>query len=108
MGKAFAVLIGMAPQLFAYFLSMFGRKYTVATATVLAYIATTVAMIVCLKQILAGVVALIVMPTWIASFIAWFIPSNSISVISAILSGRICKTAYRMVVAKIELVNNAS
>lgn len=103
-----APLTGMASSLFANFLILFGRKYTVATAAVLAFIATTAAMIVCMKSILGAMVAAIIIPGWVYAFIAWFIPSNAISIISAILSGKICKEAYNMVNTKIDLVTKAS
>lgn len=102
------MLVASAGNIFAYFLAFFGRKYTVATAGVLAFVATTITMIVCMKSILTGVIALIVMPAWIATFIAWLIPSNFIAVVSAILSGKICKAAYNVINTKIDLITKAS
>ena len=97
-------LLGSAfSNLFVYFLAMFGRKFTVSTASVLAFITATIALIFCMKTILLGVTALIVIPSWIYTFIAWFIPSNFIAVVSSILSGKICKEAYNMMTTKIDL-----
>ena len=104
----FAVLVSWPSQLFAHFLALFGRKFTVATASVLAFLATTTTLIVCLKSILSALVALIVMPSWIATAIAWLIPSNFISITSLIISGRICKTVYHLVQRKIDLITNAT
>ena len=104
LGLIFQRLTLFSTGIFGFFLTMFGRKFTVITATVLALVATTVTFIVCLKSILTGVVALLAIPTWILTFIGWFIPSNAISVISAILSGRICKEAYRLINVKIDLI----
>jgi len=102
-------LLGSAfTNLFVYFLAIFGRKFAVSTASVLAFITATIALIFCMKTILFGITAAIVIPAWIYSAIAWFIPSNFISVVSAILSGKICKEAYNMVTTKIDLITKAS
>jgi hypothetical protein len=108
MFKIFTFLTSFPAALFANFLALFGRKFTVATAAVLAMIATTVTMVVCLKSILTGVTALLVIPSWIYTAIAWFIPSNFIAVVSAILSGKICKQAYLLVQNKIDLITKAN
>lgn len=94
--------------LFAYFLAIFGRKYAVATAAVLAFIATTITFIICLKSILAAVIASLVMPAWLVYAIGLFVPSNAISVFSSILSGRICAAAYEIMKYKIDLVAKAN
>ena len=100
----FTFFTSFASNLFVYFLAMFGRKFAVSTATVLAFIAATIAFIFCLKTILLGVTSALVIPAWIYSAIAWFIPSNFIAVVSAILSGKICKEGYNMVTTKIDLI----
>lgn len=104
----FALILGFIPALFANFLAMFTRKYTVAVASVLAFIATTITFIVCMKSIIGLAVSLIIMPAWIYNAIAWLIPSNFISITSAIISGKICKSAYVVVTEKIKLINSAS
>lgn len=106
--RIFTFFTAFSSQLFAQFLVLFGRKYSVAVASILAFIATTVTFIFCIKQLIITAVALIVMPAWIATSIAWFIPTNFIAVTSAIISGRICKSAYLVITEKIKLVNNAS
>lgn len=103
----FGAIVSMASTIFYQFMLLFGRKYTVATASVLAFLATTSTMLVCLKSLLQGVVNLILFPAWL-SVMAWFIPSNSIGIISAILSARICHAAYIMANDKIKLINNAT
>lgn len=108
MPAIFAALLAVIPNLFAYFLTFFGRKYTVATATVLAYIATTVAMIVCINNLIQSIVVLIVIPPWISTAIAWFMPSNAVGILSAILASNVCHSSYRIVIGKIKLVNSAS
>jgi len=108
MFKIFQILAGMSSHIFTNFLALFGRKYAVGTASVLAYLATTAAMIVCLKSILLSIVALITIPSWIYSAIAMFIPSNAVGIMSGILSAKICKEAYFVATNKIKLLNNAS
>lgn len=103
-----APLTGMATNLFAQFVLLFGRKFTVSTAAVLAFLATTLAMLVCMKSILGAMVAAIVIPSWVYAAIAWFIPSNAVGIISAILSGKICKQAYLMANTKIDLITKAN
>jgi len=107
MGAIFSVIAGMSSAIFGQFLLLFGRKYTVATATVLAYMATTLAMLACLRSIIQGVINLIVVPAWL-SMLAWFIPSNAIGIISAILSARICHAAYLVATDKIKLISQSS
>ena len=104
----FALIAGFIPALFANFLAMFARKYTVAIASILAFIATTITFIVCMKAIIGIVVGLIIMPPWIYTAIAWFIHSNFIAVTAAIFSGKICKSAYLVITEKIKLINSAN
>ena len=99
---------GMFSGLFAQFLLLFGRKYSVATASVLAYIAATLAMIVCLKGIILTIIASIVMPEWLITGIAWIIPSNFIQLFSLIMSGRICRAAYDSATIKVSLIASSS
>ena len=108
MPAIFSFLVTFPAQLFGLFLALFGRKFAVGTATVLAMMATTVAMLFCMKTIITSAVALIAMPSWLATIIAWFIPSNAIGMLSLIVSGRICKAAYRLTMRKINLVAQAN
>ena len=108
MSSLFTLISTFATSLFANFLALFGRKFTVATASVLAFLATTAALIVCLKSILGAVIALITIPSWIYTAIAWFVPSNWVALVSAILSGKICKQAYLLVQHKIDLITKAN
>jgi len=97
-----------AGTLFAQFLLIFGRKFTVGTASILAFVAATLAFILCIKTIILAVVAVIVMPAWISTAIAWFVPSNFVAVISQILAAKVCREAYDITVTKISLMNQAS
>lgn len=99
---------GMFTGLFGQFLLLFGRKYSVATASVLAYIAATLAMIVCMKGIILSVLAAIVMPEWLLTGIAWIIPSNFVQLFSLIMSGRICRAAYDAATVKVSLIASST
>lgn len=103
-----AFIPAMFSGLFAQFILLFGRKYTVGTASVLAYIATTAAMIFCLKQGLSTLSILLSPPLWLVGVLGWIIPSNFIAITSAIASARICRAAFDMAIAKIKLINGAS
>ncbi len=106
---AFLPAIGSAiTSMFGYFMLMFGRKFSVTTASILAFIATTIAFIVCLKSILAAVIAALVIPSWLLYVIGLFIPSNAISMLSSILSARICRSAYEIIKFKIDLATKAN
>jgi hypothetical protein len=84
------------------------RKFAVGTASVLAYVGATLAFVICLKSILLAIVTLISIPSWLIYAIGLFIPSNAIGVISQILAANICRQAYLITVAKIQMMNHAS
>lgn len=98
----------MFSQLFAQFLLLFGRKYTVAIASTLAFIAATLTMIFFLKTLIVTIIATASAPVWFIQFLAWIIPTNWIALFSTIMSGRICRAAYDSALYKIALVNQAS
>lgn len=108
MRDIFSILRNFFPAIYAEFLKLFLRKYTVYTATVLAFVAATAAFIVCIKQIILTVVALIVMPAWVVKAFLFFIPSNFIAVTAGIFSGKLCKSVYMIVDNKLKLANNAN
>ncbi len=95
---------GFFASLFSQFVVFAGRKLAVSTAAVIAFIACTVAFIVSLKAILASLTSAIIIPAWIMTSILWFIPSNFVTVVSAILSAKIAKEIYRLISTKIDLV----
>jgi hypothetical protein len=102
------VINAFVQALFVQFMAILTRKFAIGTATILAYVATTIAMVVCLKSILTALVVLITIPAWVYTFIGWFIPSNAVGVISQILAANVCKKAYDITVAKIQMMNMAS
>ena len=95
-------------SIFAQFAVIFGRKFTVGTASVLAFIATTIAALACLNSLVQLMLNLIVMPSWLATGLAFFIPSNYLTVFSLVLSGKICKRAYGLAMTKIDLLTKAN
>jgi len=104
----FTAITTFVGSLFAQMLLIFGRKFTVGTATVLAYVATTLAFVICINELFSVVMAAVAIPAWILTAISWFIPSNFLSVIASITSGRVCRLAYQVTVKKISLMNSAA
>ena len=104
----FTFLGTFVSSLFTQLLLVFGRKYTVGVATILAYLSFTFVFIACIKTIVAALLAALTIPAWIYTAIAVFVPSNFISCIAAIVSGEICTKAYRMTLTKIKMMNSAS
>lgn len=103
-----SVFGGMFTQLFAQFLLVFGRKYGVALSATLAFVAATLAMIVCLKGLILTVLAGAAAPSWFLTFLAWIMPTNWILLFTTIMSGRACRAAYDGVVFKISLISQSS
>ena len=104
----FTFLGTFVSSLFTQLLILFGRKYTIGVATILAYLSITFVFIACIKTLVAAVLAAMVIPSWVYTPIAVFIPSNFISCVSAIISGEICTKAYRMTLTKIQMMNSAN
>ena len=104
----FTAISTFISSLFAQIVLILGRKYATGSLAIITYILVTFAFISCIKAIVAVVASAIIMPPAVGTFIAWFIPSNFISVIASITSGRICLRAYRMALTKLKLINAAS
>ena len=104
----FGFLGTFVSSLFTQLLLVFGRKYTVGIASILAYIAITFVFIACIKTAVVFLIAAISVPAWIYTALAWFIPSNLVSCIAAVTSGEICTKAYRMSITKIKMMNTAA
>lgn len=103
-----SVFGGMFTNLFAQFVLLFGRKYGVALASTLAFVAATITMIICLKGLILTVIAGLTLPAWILTSLAWIVPSNFIALWSTIMSGRICRAAYDAATYKIGLIAKSS
>lgn len=84
------------------------RKAVVAFSVISAFVAVTAAFLVCMKIIITGLVALIVMPAWVASWLGMFIPSNYAGMISLIMSAKTCKAAYNLAVEKVRMIGQSS
>lgn len=91
-----------------WFASSISRKAIVVFAVITAFVALIVAFLACMKIIIAGLVALIVMPAWVASWIGMFIPSNYTGVIASIMSAKTCKAAYNLAVEKVKLIGQST
>lgn len=108
MGKLFIYLAAAIPTLLAQLLAFFGRKFTVATAAVAAMVLSTSIFIVAINAIVAGIVSTLSIPSWIATFMAWFVPSNTTACLSALLTAKVAKQAYILVSQKIDIFTKAS
>ena len=108
MVKIFQLLRDFIPGLFAYFLSIFGRKFAVGTASVLAFITVLIVFVASINTIIGYVSSLIVIPVVISRFISWIVPTNFVQVTSAMLSAKVCKSAFMVVLDKIKIMNSAS
>lgn len=107
MGRLLEWIISGFGALFASLLAMFGRKATVAVASVTAILAVTAAFIVCVNSIF-GFVAGLMPPGWIANFIGMFIPVDFGLCTGSILSAYTCRAAYDLAMLKIKIMNSAN
>lgn len=91
-----------------YFAASISRKAVVAFSVVTAFVAVTAAFLVCIKIIVTGLLALVVMPVWLASWLGMFVPSNYGGVIALIMSAKTCKAAYNLAVEKVRMIGQSS
>jgi len=100
-GSFFTSLVGFAA-------ASITRKAVVAFSVITAFVAVTAAFLVSVNIVVSGLLALLVMPAWIASWIGMFIPSNYGGVISLILSAKTCKAAYNLAVEKVKMIGQST
>lgn len=108
MARLIAFLFTTIPALFSAFFAFYARKYTTAVAGLLAFAAMLVIFVSCINLILQSVLALIVIPAWLTVSVGMFIPSNFAVVLSAMVSGRICRAAWEYGQKKTDLVVKAN
>jgi len=108
MTKLIAFFVSTIPALFAAFFSFYSRKYTTAVAGLFALAAMLAIFISCINLILQTVLNVLVMPLWISTAVGMFIPGNFAVVLSAIVSGKICRAAFDYGQKKTDLVVKAS
>lgn len=108
MAKLIAFLFTTIPALFSAFFAYYSRKYTTAIAGLLAFSAMLVIFVSCINLILQSVISLIVVPTWLTVSVGMFVPGNFAVVLSAIVSGRICRAAWDYGNKKTDLVVKAN
>lgn len=102
-----AIATGIA-ELYSRFWVMFARKGLVATASTGAFIGTVVALIICFRSFIAGIMTLVVMPSWLVTPLGMLMPGNFVQVLSYICSAKICKFVYEVMKEKISLMNSAN
>lgn len=108
MTKLIAFLFTTIPALFSAFFAFYARKYTTAVAGLLAFGAMLVIFVSCINLILQTVIALIVVPSWLTVSIGMFVPGNFAVVLSAMVSGRICRAAWDYGQKKTDIVVKAN
>lgn len=108
MSKLIIFLFTTIPALFTAFFAFYARKYTTAVAGLFAFGAMLIIFISCINLILQSVLALIVVPVWLITPIGMFIPANFSLVLSAMVSGRICRAAFDYGNKKTDLVVKAN
>lgn len=103
------LLLGSAiPALIAGMIAWFGRKFSVAAATILTMVLLTAAMIACINAILGSILAVLSLPAWVSNSIGMFIPADFGAVLGAIVSAKICRAAYDLAMDKARALNSAS
>ncbi|MDD5272672.1 MAG: hypothetical protein PHU14_08140 [Methylovulum sp.] len=100
-GSFFGSIVGYAA-------ASLGRKAIVVAAVVTAFLAVTVAFLVCINLIIASIVSVIAVPAWLTAFFGMFVPSNYSGVLSLILSAKTCRAAYDLAIAKVKMIGNSN
>jgi hypothetical protein len=108
MTKLIAFLFTTIPALFSMFFAIYARKHVTVIAGLMAFGAMLVIFVSCISLILQSVLALIVIPAWLTTSIGIFVPSNFVVVLSAVVSGRICRAAFDYGNKKTDLVVKAN
>lgn len=108
MFKIFTFLTGLTSLSSVTTLLLLGRKFTVATSAIIAYLAATTLMVACLKRISSSLIDNLHVPPFLEHQLSWVLPSNFNAVTSAIITGFICRAAYDFATKKIEIVTSAN
>jgi len=99
---------GILSSLGAWFAASVSRKAVVVFSVITAFVAVVAAFLVCMKIIVGALVAALVMPDWIVSWLGMFIPSNYSGVLASILSAKTCRAAYDLARDKIALIGQST
>lgn len=106
--KLLTLIAGFIATAVSFFIAILSRKAIIVLAVITAFMALVVAFLACMKIIIGGIVALIVMPAWLATAIGFFVPSNYAGVLSLIMSAKTCKAAYNLAKEKIALIGQSN
>ncbi|HVL77379.1 MAG TPA: DUF5455 family protein [Noviherbaspirillum sp.] len=106
--KLISMLATGIPAVIGGLIAFLGRKAGVAAASIASFVIITMGLILCLNAILQALLAMLVIPAWLANSIGLFIPINWSACLAAIVSSKICRAAYEMAKFKIVAINNAS
>lgn len=108
MFKIFGLLTTLISTTGVTTLVLLGRKFTVATSAIVAYLAATTLMVICLKGLATSALTNLQIPERLYTPLSWVIPSNFISITSLIITALACRGAYDFATKKIELVSAAN
>jgi hypothetical protein len=88
--------------------AFFGRKLTVISASVAAFVVLTGALVVTIQALLSALLTVAVMPAWIVQGVGMFMPSNFALVLGSIVSAKAVRAAYDIAISKVHLINSAN
>lgn len=106
--KLLTLVAGLFTTIAGYAAASLSRKAIVVFSVITAFAAVTAAFLVCMKILITGLIAFVAMPTWIASWLGMFIPSNYAGVISLIMSAKTCRAAYDLAVEKVKMIGQST
>lgn len=106
--KLIGVLTSGIPAIVAAILAFITRKAGTAAGSIAAFVLLTTAFIACINTILNTVLTVMTVPAWISSGVGMFVPGNFTACLSAIMSAKICRSAYDLAMEKVRAINNAS
>jgi len=103
-----AFLASFVTTVMSWALNFFSKKARIVATTLAGYILIVAAFILCIKQAVTFVLALAILPSWIATGIGMFLPYNFATVLASILGARSCRYAYDIAVSKLKMVNSGT
>jgi hypothetical protein len=106
--KLLTMLGAGIPALVGGLIAFIGRKWGTVAATVAMFGVLTAAFIACINLLLGQLLTLLNPPAAIANALGMFFPSDFASVLSVIVSSKICRAAYDLAMDKARVYASAS
>lgn len=92
----------------AWLISLIGRKATIFTVSLVAYVSATGVFLVAIQSLVSGILNAQILPGWISSSIGMFLPYSFTFDLSAMIGAFAFRWAYDIVIAKVSLINSAT